>query len=111
MLCLQTVSYRSWPALLSAGCCVFVGSLALCLLRKIGSTLLCASQLLERVPINFKQVTAHSKEVPAQCVHFGNDGLWDQGEIIVSFQLHVCGKYAMCRTTCRGQQLPTVLSA
>lgn len=49
-----------------------------------------------------------------RCLHsvrFGNDGLWDQGEIIVSFQLHVCGKHAMCRTTCRGQQLPTVLSA
>lgn len=42
---------------------------------------------------------------------FGNDGLRDQGEIIVSLQLRVRGKYAMCKTTCRGQQLPTVLSA
>lgn len=67
MLHLQTIFYISWPALLSTGCSVSIGSPALCLLRKIGSTLLCASQLLERVPINFKQVTAHSKEVPAQC--------------------------------------------
>lgn len=62
----------------------------------------------KRVPSNLKQVMAkrclHS-------LHFGNDGLWVQGEIIVSLQLHVCGKYAMCRATCRGQQWPTVLSA
>lgn len=65
---LQGTFYRSGSALLPAGCSVFVGSPALCLLRRIGSTLLCAPQLLGRVPFNFKQVAAHSKEAPAVCV-------------------------------------------
>lgn len=65
--------------LLSAGCSEPAGSPALCLLRKTGSILLCASQLLERKRINFK----HTAKRCLHSVHFGHDGLWDQGEITV----------------------------